>query len=108
MKRRKSVGKMADRDDETEKQVEMFKIKKLIKNLTAARGNGTSMISLIVPPGDQVSVGKGGRGRVHCLSCFSVRRLCIRAVRTILNESLMSLSPSVSSFVVRLRHRSRA
>merc|ERR1711957_1143963 len=33
----------------------MFKVKKLIKNLTAARGNGTSMISLIIPPGDQIS-----------------------------------------------------
>jgi peptide chain release factor subunit 1 len=33
----------------------MFKVKKLIKNLDAARGNGTSMISLIIPPGDQIS-----------------------------------------------------
>ena len=33
----------------------MFKVKKLIKNLEAARGNGTSMISLIIPPGDQIS-----------------------------------------------------
>jgi len=41
--------------DETDKQIEMFKVKKLIKNLTAARGNGTSMISLIIPPGDQIS-----------------------------------------------------
>jgi len=32
----------------------MFKVKKLIKNLQAARGNGTSMISLIIPPGDQI------------------------------------------------------
>ena len=38
-----------------EKQIEMFKVKKLIKNLSIARGNGTSMISLIVPPGDQIS-----------------------------------------------------
>lgn len=30
-------------------------VKKLIKRLTEARGNGTSMISLIIPPGDQVS-----------------------------------------------------
>lgn len=36
-------------------QIEMFKVKKLIKNLQAARGNGTSMISLIIPPGDQIS-----------------------------------------------------
>jgi peptide chain release factor subunit 1 len=41
--------------DELDKQIEMFKVKKLIKNLQAARGNGTSMISLIIPPGDQLS-----------------------------------------------------
>jgi len=41
--------------NETDKQIEMFKVKKLIKNLQAARGNGTSMISLIIPPGDQIS-----------------------------------------------------
>ena len=34
--------------------IEMWKIKKLIKSLEAARGNGTSMISLIIPPKDQV------------------------------------------------------
>lgn len=33
----------------------MWKVKKLIKNLRNARGNGTSMISLIIPPGDQIS-----------------------------------------------------
>jgi peptide chain release factor subunit 1 len=38
-----------------DKQIEIFKVKKLIKNLEAARGNGTSMISLIIPPGDQIS-----------------------------------------------------
>jgi peptide chain release factor subunit 1 len=47
---------MADANkDEMDQQIEMFKVKKLIKNLAAARGNGTSMISLIVPPGDQIS-----------------------------------------------------
>jgi len=46
----------ADGDkDEMDKQIEIFKVKKLIKNLEAARGNGTSMISLIIPPGDQIS-----------------------------------------------------
>ena len=34
--------------EEMDKQIEMFKVKKLIKNLEAARGNGTSMISLII------------------------------------------------------------
>mmetsp|Transcript_14365 Transcript_14365/g.18783 ORF Transcript_14365/g.18783 Transcript_14365/m.18783 type:complete len:462 (+) Transcript_14365:140-1525(+) len=41
--------------EEADRQIEVFKVKKLIKNLTAARGNGTSMISLIIPPGDQIS-----------------------------------------------------
>lgn len=40
---------------EQDRQVEMWKVKKLIKSLQAARGNGTSMISLIIPPKDQVS-----------------------------------------------------
>lgn len=41
--------------EEMDRQIEIFKVKKLIKNLEAARGNGTSMISLIIPPGDQIS-----------------------------------------------------
>lgn len=41
--------------NEAEKNVEIWKVKKLIKGLEAARGNGTSMISLIIPPKDQVS-----------------------------------------------------
>jgi peptide chain release factor subunit 1 len=41
--------------EEAERQVEQWKIKKLIKTLEDARGNGTSMISLIVPPKDQIS-----------------------------------------------------
>lgn len=38
-----------------ESQVEIWKIKRLIKALEEARGNGTSMISLIMPPKDQVA-----------------------------------------------------
>lgn len=46
-------------DDSSDRNVEMWKIRKLIKSLEAARGNGTSMISLIIPPKDQISrVGK--------------------------------------------------
>lgn len=40
---------------EAEKNIEMWKVKKLIKQLESARGNGTSMISLIIPPKDQIS-----------------------------------------------------
>ena len=43
-------------DDSSDKNVEIWKVKKLIKSLQMARGNGTSMISLIIPPGDQVRV----------------------------------------------------
>ena len=46
--------KMAD-GQETDKNIEIWKIKKLIKALESARGNGTSMISLIMPPRDQIS-----------------------------------------------------
>lgn len=37
-----------------DKQVETWKMKKLIRKLSEARGNGTSMISLILPPGEQI------------------------------------------------------
>uniref|UniRef100_A0A0X3NYL6 Eukaryotic peptide chain release factor subunit 1 n=1 Tax=Schistocephalus solidus TaxID=70667 RepID=A0A0X3NYL6_SCHSO len=40
---------------QADKNVEMWRIKKLIKSLEAARGNGTSMISLIIPPRDQIT-----------------------------------------------------
>jgi len=37
------------------KNVEQWKVKNLIKKLTKAKGNGTSMISLVIPPKDQIS-----------------------------------------------------
>ena len=40
---------------ETDKNIEIWKIKKLIKALEHARGNGTGMISRIMPPRDQIS-----------------------------------------------------
>ncbi|KAI9320622.1 eukaryotic peptide chain release factor subunit 1 [Dichotomocladium elegans] len=45
----------AQADANADHNVEMWKMKKLIKSLEAARGNGTSMISLIIPPKDQIS-----------------------------------------------------
>lgn len=38
-----------------EKAIEQWKIKKLIQNLDSAKGNGTSMISLIMPPSEDIS-----------------------------------------------------
>lgn len=48
------MGKEVEQTEE-EKTIEQWKIRKLIKKLEAARGNGTSMISLILPPKEQVS-----------------------------------------------------
>ena len=44
----------ANAKEEEERLVQQWKTKKLIKNLAESRGNGTSMISLIVPPGTQI------------------------------------------------------
>ncbi|PAV23332.1 peptide chain release factor eRF aRF subunit 1 [Pyrrhoderma noxium] len=41
--------------DAAEQNIQMWKMKKLIKSLDSARGAGTSMISLILPPKDQIS-----------------------------------------------------
>ena len=40
--------------DDNDVSIEQWRIRKLIKSLEAARGSGTSMISLIIPPQDQV------------------------------------------------------
>lgn len=42
-------------DELNEEEIRRWKIKNLIKGLEAARGNGTSMISLIIPPKDQIA-----------------------------------------------------
>ncbi len=47
---------MSEKDEKAEERIEMWKVKQLIKKLTAARGNGTSMISLIIPPKGQISL----------------------------------------------------
>lgn len=46
---------MSKQPEGEDKGIEQWKIKRLIKSLEAARGNGTSMISLIIPPKDQIS-----------------------------------------------------
>ncbi|KAI0792781.1 peptide chain release factor eRF1/aRF1 [Abortiporus biennis] len=46
---------MSSQQDQAEQNIQMWKVKKLIKSLDSARGAGTSMISLIIPPKDQIS-----------------------------------------------------
>lgn len=44
-----NIARMSDpNQNEAEKNIERWKVQKLIKRLEAARGNGTSMISLII------------------------------------------------------------
>jgi len=46
---------MNDGENEYNTDIEIWKIKNLNKILSTVKGNGTSMISLIIPPGDQIS-----------------------------------------------------
>jgi peptide chain release factor subunit 1 len=48
-------GSGAAAQGELDKNIERFRVKKLIKSLECARGLGTSVITLLVPPGTQVS-----------------------------------------------------
>ncbi|KAJ2363706.1 translation termination factor eRF1 [Coemansia sp. RSA 2611] len=50
---------MSEQADAAEQNIMMWKMKKLIKSLAAARGNGTSMISLILPPRTQLAQTNG-------------------------------------------------
>jgi peptide chain release factor subunit 1 len=42
-------------DDKADAAIEQWKVRRLIKTLSAAKGSGTSMISLIIPPKDEIS-----------------------------------------------------
>ena len=43
-------------ETDAEKNIEIWKVKKLITSLQKARGNGTSMISLVIPPKGQIAM----------------------------------------------------
>ena len=36
------------------KHIEMWKVKRLIKTLDLSKGNGTSMVSLVIPPKENI------------------------------------------------------
>lgn len=46
---------MNNEETSCDRNVEIWKVSRLIKSLEMARGNGTSMISLIIPPKDQIA-----------------------------------------------------
>lgn len=37
-----------------DKHIEMYKVKRMIKSLEKSRGNGTSMVTLVIPPKDNL------------------------------------------------------
>jgi len=48
-----SVSNLAHADN---RHVEIWKIKRLITKLDNCKGNGTSMVSLVVPPKDDINL----------------------------------------------------
>jgi len=50
-----NVGSAAKDDDGVDPAIEQWKLRRLIKQLTEAKGAGTSMISLIIPPKDDIN-----------------------------------------------------
>jgi peptide chain release factor subunit 1 len=46
---------MSSAEEIAEQNIAVWKMKKLVASLKAARGAGTSMISLIIPPRSQIS-----------------------------------------------------
>lgn len=49
------VDSTTDKQDDDNKHIEMWKIKRLITKLEGCKGNGTSMVSLVVPPKDDIN-----------------------------------------------------
>jgi len=69
-----------------DKNVEIWKVKKLIKSLEAARGNGTSMISLIIPPGQTLKSSQ----------VFIIQRVILTPNKLVLALAFFILSPGNS------------
>lgn len=55
MEKHRTQNNMSAELSEAEKNIERYKVKKLIKMLESARGMGTSVITVYVPPKDQIS-----------------------------------------------------
>jgi peptide chain release factor subunit 1 len=50
-----NIGSAEKADDGVDAAIEQWKLRRLIKQLTEAKGAGTSMISLIIPPKDDIN-----------------------------------------------------
>ena len=68
----------APQANEAEKNIEIWKVKKLIKRLEAARGNGTSMISLIIR---RLGIPSKSKYRMTDSAPFKLQRIRFLALR---------------------------
>ena len=81
-------------DPDLDQNVQVFKIKRLIRNLEKARGNGTSMISLIIPPKEQVAKQQKVLTFYYSLSCLEKPRFYrpLLSERIFVNDHICSRS----------------
>jgi len=81
--------------NEAEKNIEIWKVKKLIKRLEAARGNGTSMISLIIRTYCMMSL------RAHLTDFVAPKDQVSRAAKMLAEEYV---GPSTTHHLSRTNH----
>jgi len=68
-------------DGEIDSEIQKFQLKRLIKELDTARGSGTSLITLIIRPGEQIAASvkrlrmKGGHPSISNRLLIGIRLL---------------------------------
>ena len=76
---------------DADQAIEIWKVKRLIKAMESARGNGTSMISLILPPKSQVGLQITLGTRSCCMHppCHAFQGGCVRELLQIAQTQAM-------------------
>jgi len=77
--------------NETDKHVEVWKYKKLIKSLQNAKGNGTSMITLVIPPGDQIAKASKMLAEEHGTASNIKSRVNRQSVQSAITSAIQKL-----------------
>lgn len=93
----------APQANEAEKNIEIWKVKKLIKRLEQARGNGTSMISLIIRESTSPMLERI-RVCADSLRGTAPKDQVSRAARMLAEEFVRSESVSADTFLINLGH----
>lgn len=93
----------APQANEAEKNIEIWKVKKLIKRLEQARGNGTSMISLIIRESTSPMLERI-RVCADSLRGTAPKDQVSRAARMLAEEFVRSENVSADTFLINLGH----